>query len=474
MMIPSISKPGLKPFMILALLFSAILTCGAQVNTLYFMENVPARTVLNPAFVPFQKFYIDLPVISGVEASVGNNSVAANDVITKDGEDILAPLKANNDHSPLLGKLASCANIAIESRVNLLGFGIRIPQGYVTFGIAERFQMGVKIPKSAVDMAYNGAPDALVTKSYNLKSLSASATAFTEIAMGYSRKTTDVWTFGGKIKFLLGQDHADASFTDLNVNITDREINIYGKGSGRGTTSVPFSMHNDSTHYIDRNDITLKNLLHPTGFGLGADIGATCQVDENLQFSASLVDLGFIHWSKSDWNATFKESTLLNSWDFTLNNTDSRNADEVSDALGKTYTSTFDESRSYTSALTATARLGIDYSVVKKKLDVGLLYVRTLGGKMDINELLASVNFHPARWFGASVSYGIINGNSGSIGLGISVATGPVSFFAATDYMPFSYTNNNIPYNNKYVNCQAGISLTFNEKPKKTPCHCDF
>ena len=67
--------------------------------------------------------------------------------------------------------------------------------------------MGVKIPKSAVDMAYNGAPDALVTKSYNLKSLSASATAFTEIAMGYSRKTTDVWTFGGKIKFLLGQDH---------------------------------------------------------------------------------------------------------------------------------------------------------------------------------------------------------------------------------------------------------------------------
>ncbi|MDD5186536.1 MAG: hypothetical protein PHS84_14875, partial [Paludibacter sp.] len=51
-----------------------------QVNTMYFMEDVPLRHLLNPAFQPTEYYYLSLPVVGLTQASVGNNSVTLKDI----------------------------------------------------------------------------------------------------------------------------------------------------------------------------------------------------------------------------------------------------------------------------------------------------------------------------------------------------------------------------------------------------------
>lgn len=452
-----------------------LLPCSidAQVNLLYYMENVPARNILNPAFIPSQKFYIDLPVISGVAFSVGNNSVSAQDIVVKKGDELLPELQSNADHSPFLNKLKATINFTSESRVNLLGFGFRLPEGYFTFDISERNRVGINIPKSLVRLGFDGAPVALETKSYNLHKIGCDASAYLEMAFGYSRKIDDSWIVGGKMKVLFGEAHADLAFSELGIDVGDQYIDLYGKGKARFTSPVAVSQRSDGLPYIRQEDVKLNKMLHPVGFGLGLDAGVAYRYDDRLQFSGSIDDIGFIRWKKSDWEGNLNAHTSYKSWDFTVDNATSNWGQQVGDSLKNSYTSTFDAAHGYVKALTATVRLGADYDLVKKKVNLGLLCVKTFGGRYRYNEVLASVNFRPFYWFNTSVGYGLINGNMGSLGLGLNLIGGPFNFFVATDYMPLSYTSNNIPYKSKYVNGHVGVSLTFKDRIRKPLCHCE-
>lgn len=455
-------------------LLCSIAVIKAQVNTLYYMENVPARTNLNPAFIPVQKFYIDLPVISGVAFSVGNNSLTAQDIVVKKGDELVSALQQNSDHTPFLNSLKGMNNITSETRVNILGFGFKTSQGYFTFGLSDRYQLGINVPKSLVDVLFNGSPDPSEAKSYNLQKVGLAASAFLEAAFGYARKVDEDWTVGGKFKLLFGQAHADMSFSKLGMDVTDQTISLYGDGGGRFTVPVNVSERNDDgLPYINDADMKLKSMLHPVGFGAAVDAGATYSYDENITFSASLTDIGLIHWNKSSWKAQMKANTTYQSWDFTLNNSNSNWTNQVSDSLQKAYKATFDDKNGYVTMLTATARAGAEYKVLKNEITLGLLLTKTFGQRFRYDEVTASANFRPVYWTNASVSYGLVNGNMHTVGLGLNFIAGPVNFFVITDYLPFSYTDNRIPYKSKYVNGQVGISLAFMQGIPKQVCHCE-
>lgn len=444
----------------------------AQVNTLYYMENIPARTNLNPAFIPVQKFYIDLPVISGIAFSVGNNALTAQDIVVKQGDELVSALQKGNDHTPFLNSLKTTTNLTSESRINLLGFGFKVSQGYFTFGISERYRMGANIPKSFANMLVYGDPDPLEEKSYNLKKIGCDITSYLEAAFGYARKIDENWMVGGKFKLLFGQAHADMSFDKLGMDVTDQTINFYGNGEARFTVPITVSQRN-GLPYIQQSDVQLNSMLHPVGFGAALDAGAVYSYTENLSLSASLTDIGLMHWKKSSWRAKLKTSTTYQSWDFTVDNSSSGWSDQMSDSLKKAYDPVFNDPHGYITILTATARAGAEYKLLKNKMSLGLLLTKTFGGRYRYDEVLTSVNFRPLYWANASVSYGWINGNMSTLGLGLNLIAGPVNFFAVTDYLPFSYTDNGIPYKSKYVNGHVGISLTFMQGKPKQVCHCE-
>jgi len=64
-----------KIFLVLCLSFSTFKAYSQQVNTMYFMENVPVRNYLNPAFQPLSNFYLGFPILGFTQFGVGNNSL---------------------------------------------------------------------------------------------------------------------------------------------------------------------------------------------------------------------------------------------------------------------------------------------------------------------------------------------------------------------------------------------------------------
>ncbi len=71
----------------IALTVSALCTVNAQTNTFYFMDEVPMRNSMNPAFLPNTSFYFDFVFLPNLYLGVGNNSFTMKDfLINQNGQ----------------------------------------------------------------------------------------------------------------------------------------------------------------------------------------------------------------------------------------------------------------------------------------------------------------------------------------------------------------------------------------------------
>jgi hypothetical protein len=458
-------------FTVFATLLAVLLPYSAfsQVNTLYFMENVPMRNALNPAFIPTQMCYVSLPGLSDFSYIAGNNSFATNDLFFRQNGKVITPFHPDANRDAFLNVLKPTTDLISNTRTQLFGFGFSIRDNYYSFGINERIEGGMGIPRDLMRLLLKGAPDSTNVNSFNLRTLHSDITAYLETTLGYARPVNKKLTLGGKIKFLLGQGHADASFSKLDMNISKQTAELTGSGAARITTPFDIPQNSDGTPDFGNIDTDLKTVLKPSGWGLGADLGAVYKLKKNITLSASLTDIGFINWKKSSWRGDLKSKTTFSGMDFTINGNGNDNdfGKQIGDSLKNAFVYTANGA-AYTTWLTAKMRVGGEYSILKNKIDFGLLWENTIGGSYKYNELTASANFRPAYWFNASLSYGLVNGNYGSFGLGLNLIAGPVNFFVVTDYMPAYYTSDGIPYKSKYADAQMGLILTFGHNKKFT------
>jgi hypothetical protein len=428
----------------------------AQVNTLYFMENIPFRNSLNPAFIPTQSYYLDIPFLSNISIWSGNSAVSASDIFFKQDGKLITPFHPNADRDAFLNILQPTSYINFNYQQEVLGFGFRVRKSYYTFGIRQRIESSVALPKDLMRLLLKGASDTINTNNFNFKSLHADVTAYMEAALGFARPVNNRLTLGGKLKLLVGEAHADAKFNRLDLDINKQSAVLSGDGYARITSPYDITQNSDGT---PKDFETNKSLQEPMGWGAGADIGATYKLLKNLTLSASLTDLGFIHWKKSSWQANMTSSASFTGMDFKINGNDN----DYGTQLGDTLKNAFTYSRNgagYTTWLTAKLRAGAEYNLVKNKITVGALWENTVGGTYRYSELTGSINFRPFYWFNTSFSYGFVNGKFGTYGLGLNLIGGPFNLFVATDYAPATLTRDGIPYKTKYVDAQLGLVIT--------------
>lgn len=438
-------------------------TASAQVNTLYYMENVPARGMLNPAFIPTQTFYIDLPVISGISFLTGNNSFALNDLLLPYNGKTITAFHPDANPSAFLNALHSTTNMTFQNRINLFGFGVKVKQNYFTFGMSERLSSNVNVPKDLLSLLLKGTPDTINTNHFNLNTLGMDESAYLETAFGFARQVSDQFSIGAKVKLLFGQAHADASFSQFNLNVNRQIVQLIGNGTAHITT--PFDIPQNSDGTPDFANTNTKGWGKTVGLGMGFDLGMNYAVLDNLHVSAALTDIGFIHWRKSNWGATMTNSVSFSGMNVSLNGNNTTFAKQLSDSINSvlTYKS---NGNGYTTSLDGRFRLGAEYSVLDNKMSLGMLWQNSFGGTFLYDELTLSANYRPAYWFNASLSYSVLNGNLGTIGLGLNAIAGPLNFFVSSDYIPLYFTKDGYPYKSKYLNCQIGIALTFGHKKK--------
>lgn len=468
--------------------FGSFKLSSQQINSIYFLENIPARNLLNPAFQPVSDFYISLPVIGYTQVDISNNSVALNDLFYKQNGQTISFLENQNGINHFLSKLQPISVLQTDFETNLLSFGGKTNDIGWNFSLIEKLNIKTSFPADMFKLILAGTPD-ILHNAYDLSSLEIDTLLYTEAAFGISKQVNDKLVVGGKIKLLLGSTNISNVNQKLNLNAGLENWNLVAQGSINTSYSSNALFSNFS---LMPND--LNNIFKFTGMGLAFDVGAIYKLSPRLTLSSALLDVGFINWNKSPKNFNYKTDFNFNGL-AQLTSTMSTNQlnqsldrfnymsqvlDSVVTAF-KNATQIDSTSNSYQTSPTAKLNFGIEYALWQNWLHIGCLSHTKLYHRTMTEEITMSAITSPTEWLNASLSYSLFNGNFASIGSSVAITTGIFQWYIGADYIPFQKADFKLstfypslsgitvplPYQTKAYNFSAGMQLVFYKLDKK-------
>lgn len=479
-------KKALHLLLLGVLLTITSIASAQQVNTLYFLENAPMRHTINPAFQPVSKFYLTLPVVGYTSLWTGTNGWTMEDFIFK-GEtgNTITPWHPDAPENWLDDK-PELFVIDADMYMNILSFGFRIKDfGYFHLNIAEHFSTDVNVSNSIFRLNH------LNTTQPTTIGLGMNMSAYTDIALGYSHKINQHWTIGGKLKLLLGQANLVMNTPDMTFQSTLDSIHI--SGTGNIYAAAPLNWEKLPAGPTSLNDLDLKDMfwdenasianrltsiIEPAGIGAAFDLGLTYQPIKNLQFTASVTDLGFIRWHRHAKASLHLDTTFygvnVEYSDYVIDGQFSM--DSLSVNLGNTLSeyknalhidNINNAPQPQLSILTANLNVGIDANFWNNRIGVGV-YSRTRFYNSHITEeVTLGAAFRPFNWLNLAASYSFINGYWSNIGAALSIAPyDGLMLTLATDYIPLTYAKAAtadreipLPYKTPGVNIDLGLAI---------------
>ena len=487
--------------------FFMMLVCTLSANaqflrTSYFMEGTHYRQQLNPALTP-TKGYFNLPVIGAVNATVGSTSLGYQDIIDiiDDGDDFYTK-------PDFMNRLKDNNKLNVNFSTEILSAGWYKGKNFWSFNIGLRTDIGANLTKNMFTFLneMETVEENWRNSNYDISGQQLNINAYTEIGLGLSRQINSRLTVGARVKALLGIGNMELKLNRvaMSANLpSDQQINQWSSES-YWNSMTPSQAAQAAQYLKDKFNNYHANLtvgaelkssfkglelqeeegkdyvtdfdfdsgkLGIAGYGFGIDLGASYKILDNLTVSASVLDLGFISWSKSSTKIAsanpdpidIKGSTYANMVDPNNPNTVMNAVNQLqNDAQGYMDRVTngdvldydmlqlevSDAKESRKSRLASTLVLGAEYGFFNNKLAVGVLSTTRFVQPDALTELTFSANYRPKSWFNVALSYSAIQSAGKSFGLGLKL--GPL--FVGTDYMFLGKNSNS-------VNGFVGVSI---------------
>ena len=487
--------------------FFIMLVCTLSANaqflrTSYFMEGTHYRQQLNPALTP-TKGYFNLPVIGAVNATVGSTSLGYQDIIDiiDDGDDFYTK-------PDFMNRLKDNNKLNVNFSTEILSAGWYKGKNFWSFNIGLRTDIGANLTKNMFNFLnqMETIEDNWRNSNYDISGQQLNINAYTEIGLGLSRQINSRLTVGARVKALLGIGNMELKLNRvaMSANLpSDQQINQWSSESywnsmtpsqaAQAAQELKDKFNNyhanltvgaelkssfkglelqeeEGKDYVTDFDFD-SGKLGIAGYGFGIDLGASYKILDNLTVSASVLDLGFISWSKSSTKIAsanpdpidIKGSTYANMVDPNNPNTVMNAVNQLqNDAQGYMDRVTngdvldydmlqlevSDAKESRKSRLASTLVLGAEYGFFNNKLAVGVLSTTRFVQPDALTELTFSANYRPKSWFNVALSYSAIQSAGKSFGLGLKL--GPL--FVGTDYMFLGKNSNS-------VNGFVGVSI---------------
>ena len=453
--------------MVLGVLFTVHCAGYAQfLRTSYFMEGTHYRQQLNPALAP-GRGYLNLPVIGTFNASVNSSTLGYQDVM-----DIIDNSEGGDffKSDAFINKLDNLNNLNVNLSTDILSAGWYKGKNFWSFNIGLRNDIGASIPKGMFEFlremdglsAYDNL-ERLSNIDQKVGHQSLEINSYAEVGVGLARNITERLTVGARVKALLGVGNLKLDINNIAVN---SNLSGYNTGdlndlNGRAEIRVDATLENSSKLIeLSEDDGVIDEIEFGTfglaGYGLGIDLGASYKLMDKLTLSASLLDLGFMKWSKN--NTSVAKATANQSYDLTNSSDRYEFVDKVAsgevlnfDMLNMTLDKSAQKDRS--TSLTSTLVLGAEYELLGDLLAVGALYTGRFAKPETLNELTLSANIRPKNNLNLALSYSLWQGSGKTFG--VAAKLGPI--FVGTDYMFFGKDTKNL---NAYI----GFSLPLNKQ----------
>ena len=442
-----------KYSLILGLVFWGMIPLRAQDIGLSTMTNLWQTNTLNPSKMTDRKFIFSLP---GVSASMGTSGLTYNKITSTNTEGKTV-IVANDLINRLNNKNTVWANTDFETFHVAFGSD----RWQVSVGHAFKTNTSITFPKELAQLALQGNAQFLgqtvnIAPDFN-------ASTYSEWSVG-AAVNYDRFTFGARLKMLGGlsnfsSGNAVASVYTNDASVYELTLAADYTINSAGLIDVTGLEGDGGELEITTTDMDILDAIFGQNKGLAIDLGATFRVNDKLEFSGSILDIGSIKWTENasvySSNGTYEYKGLD-----LLNLVESADADfgQVADTLSEIFQfSKADES--YRTALSWRTYWTVSYQISEKFRVGGLLHTRHLKGNFDPTVAVnAAVDL--GRWWtlGANLSHGKSTGLA--VGANTVVRLGPVQVFFVTDNLPALF---NI-VDNSYAHARLGMNLAFGER----------
>jgi hypothetical protein len=211
--------------------------------------------------------------------------------------------------------------------------------------------------------------------------------------------------------------------------------------------------------------------------GASIDAGVDYAYDEKIELSASITDLGFIHWKKNSNTFSAKEKYFLDAAlisKIQANPGDINLTTAVRDSISRAFRTS---PKSYFTLTPIKIFGGITYLLLPG-IRAGAMTRIEIYNMHVLPSLSLSMNYTPKPWLAASLSYTIMNNKFNQVGAGIALGNRIAQFYVVTDNIVTRFTRDNSsglfwPYNARMVSVRVGLNLLFgcNDNQKDNKYH---
>lgn len=456
---------------ILILVFS--IACFSQnKQILYNFTSVPQSLLSNPGADVKYNWFVGIPLVSGFSLNAGSSGFSAYDLFANNGENFNDKLRKVVFSSSRNDLVATNAQLEIFSG----GFKLRGSQenAYLSFGMYEELDVLAYMPKDYAILALDGNKNHL-GKLFDLSDLNAKGELLSVLHVGYHREINHKLILGARAK-IYSSVYNFSSINNSGTIYTRAGTNsIYDQGITSdilvNSSGLVKYINNYNNYKGDiKTDIINKSLLGGN-LGLGFDVGLTYYPQENIQFTASLIDIGFIKQTKEiesySLKGTYDHIGLRP--DFVGSNSVKNFVSEFLnamplDTLHTKYTTwrslKFNTSYQYSFGDGRSSGCNCGENEAKYTNSVGAqLYVMTTS-RTPLMALTAYYRSQILESLEMKATYTIDSFTAKNLGLGLSTTIGKVNFYLLADnlleYVDVSKANS--------LSFQLGLNIVFPDK----------
>lgn len=389
------------------IMMGASLSAAAQLaQTGYMMTNNPLMHEVNPAFQP-DKGYISLPLLGGTGLR-WRSSMGLDDVLfdTPSGQLTTFMSRGTISKDDLMKRVGNGFSTTADARVTLFSMGRR--KGairYQTLDISWRNTADAYVP----DDVFRCLKD-VENGSFDFSRTGLSLSSMLAVSLGQSFRFTPVVSFGLKANVLLGIMHADLETDNLMVQLADDRWtatgNVTANVSGLRYKSEMHDYKGRAGAYEAVNGVSVGG-LGLNGAGLSLDAGVIVKPLPGLSISASVLDLGFVSWFRSqratNSGVPFEFEGLHNATiDSDADNSAQKQIDRLSDDLTGMINLHDEGRKNNLRMLGATVNAGVQWKGLLFR--AGALVTARVSSQYSWVEGRLQGGIKPCPWFSAIVS----------------------------------------------------------------------
>ena len=455
----------MKKVVFIFLIFIASNLFSQNKQVLYDFAGLPQTLLLNPGLETNYKYHIGVPLLSGFSTELASTGFTVADIFGVDSRTI------NEKIASILENLDSRDYLKFNSQIEVFSAGFRFDdKTYFSFGFYQEFDAIGYFPKDIITLLNEGNA-AYLNRSFDASQLLYKLEFLGVIHAGITRKVNDKWTIGGRFKIYssaLNLQSTNNSGT-LTTNLGDNNIYIHHLDNINVNLQTSGLIQDDE--YINDPGTFLKNTFLGGNLGLGLDFGVTYQISPQLQFSGSLLDVGFVNHKKNIKNTLTEGSFTFEGLQFGYDESNRNYWEELDNEL-KEQLPTVENQESYISWRPAKFNAAIKYSFGEKRSKYCYddtykdFYTDALGAQLysvfrPLSQQFALTGFYEKSFshkLHTKVTYTVDNYSYYNIGVGVSAQVWKINFYGILDNIAeltdISSANN--------VSLQFGFNLLFN------------